>query len=121
MRRYCFVGRVDPRNLTAYREAHAAVWPELLAALKEAGWHNYSLHLRDDGLLVGYCESEDLVAAQARVAATGVNRRWQAEMAQLFASDGSPDESWEFLGEVFHLETQLAAADGHPESAVEPT
>ena len=37
MRRYCFVGRVDPRNLTAYREAHAAVWPELLAALKEAG------------------------------------------------------------------------------------
>jgi hypothetical protein len=32
-------------------------------------------------------------------------------MARLFASDGSPDESWEFLDEVFHLETQLGAAD----------
>lgn len=31
-------------------------------------------------------------------------------MARLFATDGSPDESWTFLPEVFHLETQLAAA-----------
>ncbi|QXT62984.1 L-rhamnose mutarotase [Tessaracoccus palaemonis] len=111
MKRYCFLGHVDPANLAKYREAHAAVWPELLRALRDAGWHNYSLHLRDDGLLVGYVESEDLDAAQARVAATDVNRRWQAEMGRLFASEGSPDESWEFLDEVFHLESQLAAAD----------
>nr|WP_231980030.1 L-rhamnose mutarotase [Tessaracoccus coleopterorum] len=50
--------------MAAYREAHAAVWPELLRALRDAGWHNYSLHLRDDGLLVGYCESDDLDAAR---------------------------------------------------------
>ena len=111
MHRYCFIGRVDPANLDAYRAAHAAVWPELLHALKDAGWNNYSLHLGVDGLLVGHVESEDLDAAQARVAATEVNRRWQAEMARLFATDGSPDESWSFLPEVFHLETQLAAAE----------
>ena len=40
--------RVDPANLDAYRAAHAAVWPELLHALKDAGWNNYSLHLGDD-------------------------------------------------------------------------
>ena len=90
MKRYCFLGHVDPANLAKYREAHAAVWPELLRALRDAGWHNYSLHLRDDGLLVGYVESEDLDAAQARVAATDVNRRWQAEMARLFVSEGLP-------------------------------
>ena len=73
MHRYCFIGRVDPANLDAYRAAHAAVWPELLHALKDAGWNNYSLHLGDDGLLVGHVESEDLDAAQARVAATEVN------------------------------------------------
>ena len=90
MHRYCFIGRVDPANLDAYRAAHAAVLPELLHALKDAGWNNYSLHLGDDGLLVGHVESEDLDAAQARVAATDVNRRWQAEMARLFVSEGLP-------------------------------
>ena len=110
MRRYCFIGRVDPATLVAYREAHARVWPELLRELKAAGWNNYSLHLGDDGLLVGYAESDDLDAAQAKVAATDVNRRWQAEMARLFATEGAPDEAWVHLDEVFHLETQLAAA-----------
>lgn len=109
-RRYCFLGHVDPDNLEAYRHAHAAVWPELLRVLRDAGWRNYSLHLRDDGLLVGYAESDDLDAAQARVAATDVNSRWQAQMAKLFAGEGAPDQAWEFLDEVFHLETQLAAA-----------
>jgi len=71
--------------------------------------------------LAGAPGADAALRPSTRVAATEVNRRWQAEMAQLFASDGSPDESWEFLDEVFHLETQLAAADGHPESAVEPT
>lgn len=110
MRRYCFTGRVDPVNLEAYRAAHAAVWPELLRALKDAGWHNYSLHLGADGLLVGYVEAEDLELAQAKVAATEVNTRWQAEMSRLFATEGAPDQAWVHLDEVFHLETQLEAA-----------
>ena len=113
MNRYCFIGHVEPANVEVYRQAHAAVWPELLRALKASGWHNYSLHLRPDGLLVGYVESDDLDEAQARVAATEINARWQKEMAQLFASEGAPDEAWEFLDEVFHLETQLGHAEEH--------
>ncbi len=30
-------------------------------------------------------------------------------MSRLFATEGAPDESWEFLEEVFDLEDQLAA------------
>lgn len=108
MTRYCLLGRVDRTRLEEYREAHAAVWPELLVALRDAGWRNYSLFLRDDGTLIGYVEADDLDAAQARVAATAVNARWQATMAELFASDGAPDEAWELVPEVFHLESQLA-------------
>lgn len=110
MARYCLVGHVDPTRLDDYRAAHAAVWPELLVALRDAGWRNYSLFLRPDGLLIGYVESDDLDLAQARVAATEVNARWQAEMSRLFATEGAPDEAWEFLEEVFNLEEQLAAA-----------
>ena len=69
------------------------MWPELLRELQKAGWRNYSLFLRDDGLLVGYVESDDLDAAQERVARTEVNARWQAAMASLFGTEGAPDEA----------------------------
>lgn len=109
MPRYCLLGHVDPARLDEYREAHRQVWPELLEALRDAGWRNYSLFLRDDGTLVGYVESDDLDAAQARVATTAVNARWQTAMAALFTSDGPPDQGWELVPEVFHLEDQLDA------------
>jgi len=43
MPRYCLLGHVDPNRLDEYREVHRAVWPELLEALRDAGWRNYSL------------------------------------------------------------------------------
>jgi L-rhamnose mutarotase len=110
MPRYGLLGHVDPNRLDEYREAHSAVWPELLEALRDAGWRNYSLFLRDDGLLIGYAEADDLALAQERVARTEVNARWQAAMAQLFQTKGAPDEAWEIVPEVFNLEDQLQAA-----------
>jgi L-rhamnose mutarotase len=108
--RYCFLLQVRPDRLAEYRERHRAVWPEMLAALRDTGWRNYSLHLREDGLLVGYVEADDLAAAQRAMAGTEVNTRWQAEMAPFFAGlDGrAPDEGFLVLEEIFHLEDQLA-------------
>ncbi|WP_263117896.1 L-rhamnose mutarotase [Cellulomonas sp. RIT-PI-Y] len=111
MTRYCFTSQVDPRHLDRYRERHAAVWPELLIALRDAGWRNYSLFLREDGLLIGFFEADDRELAQARVAATEVNARWQCEMSALFDAEGAPDEGFAYVPEVFHLEDQLAAAE----------
>lgn len=109
MPRYCFLLQARPERLTEYRARHQQVWPDMLAALRAAGWHNYSLFLRADGLLVGYVEAEDLSAAQAAMAATAVNERWQREMAGFFLGlDGAPDEGFQLLEEVFNLEDQLA-------------
>jgi L-rhamnose mutarotase len=107
--RYCFLLQVRPDRLDEYRERHAHVWPDMLAALRDTGWRNYSLHLRDDGLLVGYVECDDLDAAQKSIAATDVNTRWQTEMSPFFTGlEGrGPDESFLVLDEVFHLEDQL--------------
>jgi len=108
--RVCFRSSVQPQLIDEYRRRHAAVWPEMLHALKEAGWHNYSLFLGEDGLLVGYVECDDFDAARARMALTDVNARWQAEMATLFEDSGqAPDEGFEVLAEVFNLDNQLAA------------
>ncbi|WP_053204554.1 L-rhamnose mutarotase [Jiangella muralis] len=110
MPRYCFVSQVRPDQLDEYRRRHAAVWPELLETLRDAGWRHYSIFVGDDGLLVGYAEVDDLDAAQAAVQATDVNRRWQDEMARLFAHGARPDENWQYLDEAFNLDDQLAAA-----------
>jgi L-rhamnose mutarotase len=107
--RYCFLLRVRPGRLAEYRERHRAVWPEMLEALRDTGWTNYSLFLAPDGLLVGYVEAADLAASRAAMAALDVNARWQAEMTEyLDTLDGRrPDEAFVLLDEVFHLETQL--------------
>jgi L-rhamnose mutarotase len=81
----------------------------MLAALAETGWHNYSLFLGEDGLLIGYFETPDLDAALAGMEQRDVNARWQAEMAPFFAdlNGRRPDEGFVRLQEVFNLETQL--------------
>jgi L-rhamnose mutarotase len=112
MARHCFLLRVRPERMEEYRRRHAAVWPEMLQALADTGWRNYSLFLSDDGLLVGYVEADDLQASLDAMARTEVNARWQAEMAPFFMDlDGrGPDEGLLLLEEVFNLEEQLRAA-----------
>jgi L-rhamnose mutarotase len=109
MQRVCFQLQVDPSRLTEYRERHATVWPDMLQALASTGWHNYSLFLRADGMLIGYFETPDLDAALAGMAATDVNARWQAEMSPYFLDleGAAPDTGFLRLTEVFHLEDQL--------------
>ena len=117
--RVCFQLQVKPDLIPEYTRRHAAVWPDMLRALAATGWDNYSLFLRDDGLLIGYLETDDLAAAQAGMAATEVNARWQAEMGDFFvALDGAPDTGFLQLVEVFNLDSQIAALDALP---TEPT
>jgi L-rhamnose mutarotase len=90
--------------MAEYSERHKEVWPEMLAALRAAGWGNYSIFLAEDGLLIGYLETDDYQAALDAMAATEVNGRWQAEMAGYFVADGPPDRSFLRLAEIFHLD-----------------
>lgn len=98
--RRCFLLHVRPEKLAEYVEVHQRVWPEMLAALSETGWRNYSLFLRpDDGLVVGYFEADDVAATERLMAEHPINARWQAEMAPYFA-EGSGHAP---LMQYFHL------------------
>jgi L-rhamnose mutarotase len=105
-KRVCFVLRVRGDRLEEYRRRHEQVWPEMRAALSGTGWRNYSLFLRDDGLLVGYLETNDFEAAVAAMQREQVNAVWQAEMAPFFElPDGAtPDTTLERVAEIFHLD-----------------
>lgn len=112
MTRVCFRLQVRPELLDEYLERHSPVWPEMLAEIAAAGRRNYSLFLADGGLLIGYYETDDDAAAQAYLAASEVAGRWEAEMSRFFVDlDGRPDQAATPLTEVFHLESQLAAAE----------
>ncbi|WP_395244677.1 L-rhamnose mutarotase [Agromyces sp. MMS24-K17] len=111
--RVCFQLQVDPSRLEEYAERHAAVWPEMLRAIEASGRRNYSLFLREDGLLIGYYETDDDEASQRALEADPRTAAWEADMAPFFvALDGArPDQGAPRLPEVFHLEDQLAALD----------
>src|SRR3984957_18099642 len=105
MQRVCFVLQVKPERLSGDKERPRSVWAGVQAALRETGWGNYSLFLRDDGLLVGYLETEDFERARAGMAGREVNERWQREMGDFFVQpdDMLPDRAMQPLEEVFHL------------------
>ena len=41
--RACFLLKVRHEKMDEYKARHAQVWPEMLKALRESGWRNYSL------------------------------------------------------------------------------
>ena len=109
--RVCFQLRLKPDKVEEYKHRHAQVWPEMLQALHDTGWDNYSIFLRPDGLVIGYFETDSLDAARAGMAATEVNARWQASMAEFFADlDVPADEGFVRLEEIFNLDDLLTRA-----------
>ncbi len=105
MQRICFVLNVRPDKLDDYRTRHREVWPEMRDALAQAGWRDYSLFLREDGLLVGYLVTDDFDRARAAIKQMPVNERWQEHMKPLFQTlDSHADDNMHPLDEVFHLD-----------------
>ncbi len=100
--RSAFVLRVRPDKIDEYVDAHQNVWPEMLAALHEAGIRNYTI-FREGNLVFGYFESDDLEAAAAYMEAQEINARWQDTMARLL-EDRVPNAGPPTLEEVFRLE-----------------
>lgn len=107
MKRVGFLLKVKPDMLDEYKRHHEAVWPDMLDALRRTGWRNYSLFLRNDGLLFGYFEAEESFQASLDgMAREEVNARWQTFMAPYFEnlSGAHADQSMVELEEVFHLD-----------------
>ena len=114
MERVCFQLQVEPSRIDEYVERHRAVWPRMLRAIERSGRRNYSLFLREDGLLIGYYETDDDAESARRLAADPDTAEWEAEAAGFFVTlpGARPDQGAPHLTEVFHLEDQLLALPG---------
>lgn len=106
--RVSFLLKIREDKIPEYKLRHAQVWPEMLDALRESGWRNYSIFLRPDGLLVFYLETDNFEKSIAAMKDHPVNTRWQAEMTPFFESNprgnGAADDNMFPLEEVFHLD-----------------
>lgn len=109
MSRVCFQLQVKPERLQEYIARHESVWPDMLRAIADSGRRNYSLFLRDDGLLIGYYETDDDAASAAALAADPRTAEWEAQAAGFFESlpGARPDQGAPTLTEVFNLDDQL--------------
>ncbi len=104
MQRVAFFLKLRPGMGTDYDKAHAAVWPEMLALLKNAGVFEYSIFRRGE-LLFLYMRVENFDAVWSLIEQDPVNTRWQAEMAKYFDDPGplQPGERFPMMREVFYM------------------
>jgi L-rhamnose mutarotase len=94
---------LHPGAQAEYRRRHDAIWPELIALLKEAGIEDYSIFLDDaSGVLFAVLRQPSADPAQF-LASAPVMQRWWSYMADLMRThpDGSP--VCEALPCMFHL------------------
>jgi L-rhamnose mutarotase len=107
MKRVGFILKINQTKIAEYKKHHEAVWPEMQEALRRTGWHNYTLFIREDGLVFGYFEAEEsFKKSQAAMANEPINTKWQEFMSPYFEGLGGshPDERMVELQEYFHLD-----------------
>lgn len=110
MQRYGSIIGLNADRIAEYRGLHAAVWPGVLARIKDCHIRNYSIFLRrlPDGrhYLFSYFEytGTDFSADMARMAADPTTREWWnvCMPCQEPLPDRAPGEWWAAAEEVFH-------------------
>ncbi|MDQ0178024.1 L-rhamnose mutarotase [Bacillus chungangensis] len=87
-----------------YKRRHDELWPEMAAALKAHGAHNYSIFLDEEtGRLYAYLEIED-EKKWADMAKTEVCQKWWAYMEPLMETNQDNSPVSVELKEVFYLQ-----------------
>jgi len=103
MIRKAFVMSVNPDRHAEYERRHNPIWPELEAALKEHGVHNYSIFLHEEtNQLFAYVEIEDEARWNA-IAGTEACQKWWAYMGDIMPSNPDNSPVSKDLVEVFHI------------------
>jgi L-rhamnose mutarotase len=104
MEKYAFRMKLNPGMADEYRRRHDAIWPELVALLREAGVSDYSIHLD---------EQTDILFAVLRrrkdhgmdaLPAHEVMRRWWEHMRDIMETQADGEPVVTPLRTVFHME-----------------
>lgn len=100
MKKYLMVIKVRPEHRDDYIAIHKNPWPEMLETIRDAGFYNEVIWYFEDQSII-YLECDDHDAANARLRATEVCKKWDIEMAPRFAAAPVMPEK------IFDLNQQL--------------
>jgi L-rhamnose mutarotase len=109
MRRFGQLIGLRPERLEEYKRYHAAVWPEILGALRKAEIRNYSI-FHFDGKLFAYFEyhgpDAEFEERMREIARAPRMRDWWDVMdpMQLPPAGREPGAWWANMEEVFHTD-----------------
>jgi len=93
---------VHPDRLAEYDRRHAEPWPEMMRALDEAGFHNYS-GFRRGSQVVYYGEFHPgMATATGAIGATDVNRRWNISFQGIITTITDASGNLLTAREIFH-------------------
>jgi len=102
MQRVLFHITIDPERAADYDAIHADAWPDMMAAIHDAGFRNYT-GFRRGGSVVYYGELyPDLPSVLASIGRTEVNARWGRAFEGIITTITDADGSLIRADEVFH-------------------
>jgi L-rhamnose mutarotase len=104
MERICFRFELYPGQEAEYKRRHDEIWPELVEAIKDAGFANYSLFRRDQEV-VAYVECHpDAATAFAALSTNEANARWSEWFQDVIVALTNENGDLFTLDEVWHLD-----------------
>ena len=109
MRRFGQLIGLRPEKLEEYKHYHAAVWPEILGALRNAEIRNYSI-FHFDGKLFAYFEYHgppaEFEERMRQIARAPRMREWWdiTDPMQVPVENREPGGWWANMEEVFHTD-----------------
>lgn len=103
MEKYAFKMRLNRGCRDEYIKRHDAIWPELVALLKEAGVSDYSIHLdAETDILFAVLWRKDGHGMEA-LPEHSVMQKWWAYMADIMETHSSNEPVATPLETVFHM------------------
>ena len=104
MERICFTFDIYAGKEAEYKKRHDEIWPELVTALQECGFRNYSI-FRRVLTVVGYLEAHpDSATVFAKLSAYEVNAKWAEWFKDVIVNLADSQGNLMKLDEVWHLE-----------------
>jgi len=107
MKRVAITWRFKEETADYYKERHLNPWPELVEVFRNNGWHNFSIWAAGNvAFLYAEVEDDSFAEAMARVDATEVKQRWQADMNPMLEDEAIPGTGVQFMEmeEIWYLE-----------------
>jgi L-rhamnose mutarotase len=104
MERLCYAFELAPGMESEYERRHQEIWPELVQAMKNAGFSNYSL-FRRARTVIAYAECDpNASTALDRLDREEVGERWNSYIRSIMTSAADPDGRLLIYDEIWHLD-----------------